>query len=174
MSQPPYGGPPPQRGWEPPGYVQPGPGSQPVPQQHVSPQPAPAHPPAQSQLVVNLRKPFGLLSDQMISPLIRINGYPAPARWGPNFFPTPAGPHQIVWSSRYLWEFGPQTMHLDIPPGQSVEVHYSGPMVTFGSGRMGFTEQPRPGFVVWIVLISIPVALLLILLIGVLVTALAG
>ncbi|MFC7619549.1 hypothetical protein [Microlunatus sp. GCM10028923] len=129
---------------------------------------APTPPPpamGQSQLVVNLRKPFGLLADQMVSPVVNINGHPAPAKWGQNFYPTHAGQHQVACSSRYMWEFGPQTMAVDIPPGQSLEVHYTGPVITFGSGRMGFTEQPRPGMIAWILMITIPVAVILLLVI---------
>ncbi len=153
---------------EPQGYPQPGqnypaqqyPAQQPA-QQHPGQQPQ--QPVSQSQLVVNLRKPFGLLADQMVTPSVRINGHQATARWGQNFYPTHAGQHQIDCSSSYMWQFGPQSMTVDIPPGQSVEVHYSGPVVTFGSGKMGYEVQPRPGMVAWILIISIPVGILLLL-----------
>ncbi|WP_170304529.1 hypothetical protein [Microlunatus speluncae] len=155
----------------PPGYGQqagPGYGQQPQPGQQ------PQQPVGQSQLIVNLRKPFGLLADQMVSPIVRINGHQATARWGQNFYPTHAGHHQIDCSSNYMWQFGPGSMTLDIPPGQSVEVHYTGPVVTFGSGRMGYEVQPRPGMVAWIVIISIPVALILLLIVVGIVSAIAG
>lgn len=152
------------------GYAQHGYGQQPypAPQQHQQ------QPVGQSQLVVNLRKPFGLLADQMVSPRIRINGHQAPARWGQNVFPTHSGHHRIDCASSYLWEYGHQSMDLDVPPGQSVEVHYTGPVMTFGSGKMGFTEQPRPGFVAWLVVISIPVLLLVIIVIAAIIGAMAG
>lgn len=166
MAQPPHG---------PQGYGQqpppPGYGQQ---QSYPGQQPQQQQPTGQSQLIVTLRKPFGLLSEQLISPSVRINGHPATARWGQNFYPTHAGHHQIDCASTYMWQFGPQSMTVNIPPGQSVEVHYTGPVVTFGSGKMGYEEQPRPGFVAWILLISIPVAILLLLVIVGIVAAIAG
>ena len=108
------------------------------------PQP-PARPPGfgHSQLVVIIREPVGAMG--MITPLVTIDGYPAPAHWGPNPFPTTPGRHRVrVWN-RYLWEYGAAEQEVDLLPGQSVEVHYTPPMVTFVRGRIGFTPQGRPG-----------------------------
>ena len=108
------------------------------------PQP-PARPPGfgHSQLVVVIREPAGAMG--MISPLVTIDGYPAPARFGPNPFPTTPGRHRIRVSSRYLYEYGAAEQDVDLAPGQSVEVHYSPPLMTFVRGRIGLTPQPRPG-----------------------------
>ena len=111
----------------------------------------------QSQLVLNLRKPVAAMG--MISPIATIDGYPAPAGWGPNPFPTTPGRHQVRVSSRYLWEYGAAEHSVDRAPGQSVEVHYSGPLLTFIGGRMGFTPQARPGVVGMVLLISVPLLL---------------
>lgn len=107
--------------------------------------PPPTHPPGfgQSQLVLVLREPVGSMG--MISPVVTIDGYPAPARWGPNPFPTTPGRHLVRVSNRYLYEYGAAEQVLDLVPGQSVEVHYSPPLITFVRGRIGLTPQPRPG-----------------------------
>ena len=95
--------------------------------------------------MVHIREPFGAMG--MISPLLTIDGYPAPARWGPNAYPTTPGQHQVrVWA-RYLFEYGAAEQVVDIAPGQSLEVHYSPPLITFIRGRMGFVPQGRPGLV---------------------------
>jgi hypothetical protein len=119
--------------------------------------PPPTHPPGfgQSQLVLVLREPVGSMG--MISPVVTIDGYPAPARWGPNPFPTTPGRHQVRVSNRYLYEYGAAEQVVDVAPGQSLEVHYSPPLVTFVRGRIGFAPQGRPGLGV---LIAILVALL--------------
>ena len=95
------------------------------------PQPPPGF--GQSQLVLNLRKPFGALG--MIAPVVTIDGYPAPARWGANPYPTTPGQHRVTAASRYMWEYGAAEQQVDLAPGQSLEVHYSGPLITFIKGR---------------------------------------
>ena len=82
----------------------------------------------QGQLVVVIRQPVGSLG--MISPLVTIPGQ-----------------HRVrVWA-RYLFEYGAAEQDVDIAPGQSLEVHYSPPMLTFVRGRIGLGPQGRPGLV---------------------------
>ena len=99
--------------------------------------------PSNGQLVAHLRKPFGSLG--MVTPRLTIDGYPAPAQWGPNAYPVAPGRHLVKGSANYLWEFGSAEQVVEINPGQSVDLHYSPPLITFIGGRMGFSEQPRPG-----------------------------
>ena len=60
--------------------------------------------PSNGQLVVHLRKPCGALG--MVTPRLTIDGYPAPAQWGPNAYPVAPGRHLVKGSANYLWEFG--------------------------------------------------------------------
>jgi hypothetical protein len=119
----------------------------------------PYPPPGQGQLVINIRKPVGAMG--MIAPLIKIDGYPAPARWELNTFPVTAGRHLVRISSSYLWEYGGAEQLVDIAPGQSVTVHYSPPLVTFLAGRIGFVPQPRPGLLPLILILAVPVLLVI-------------
>jgi hypothetical protein len=125
----------------------------------------------QGQLVVNVRKPFGPLSSSMTSPNVKIDGYPAPARWEQNVYPIAAGRHQVQGSTNYLWEFGRAELLVDIAPGQSVEVHYSSPVITFMAGRMGFEPQPRPGMPVFWVLLAIPILIIVFVVIAIATTS---
>jgi hypothetical protein len=125
----------------------------------------------QGQLVVNLRKPFGLLSASIMSPNVKIDGYPAPARWEQNVYPIAAGRHQVQGSTNYLWEYGRAELLVDIAPGQSVEVHYSSPVLTLMKGRMGFELQPRPGMPVLWAMVAIPIVIMIIVVIAVVVSA---
>ena len=43
-------------------------------------------------------------------------------------------------------------------PDSAVEVHYSGPLVTFLSGAIGFEEQPRPGVGAHWAIMAVPIA----------------
>lgn len=127
----------------------------------------PYAPPPQpmGQLVLNLRKPAGLLSSAMISPLVTIDGYPAPVQWGQNAFPVVPGQHQLQVSSNYMWKYGTADLPVVIQPGQSVEVHYSGPLVTFVRGNIGLQEQPRPGMGVFWAILGVPIVILLLVII---------
>lgn len=129
----------------------------------LQPYARPQQPPAgQGQLIVNFRKPFGLLASSITSPRLTIDGYPAPARWEQNAYPVTAGRHVVRGATSYLWEYGAAEQPVDIYPGQSIEVHYSGPMITFAAGRMGFEQQPRPGLVAFWVIMAIPILILVI------------
>jgi hypothetical protein len=146
--------------------------SQPFPQQQpqpTNPYAQPAYP--QGQLILNLRKPFGLLSSSLISPIVKIDGYPATARWEQNSYPVPAGHRQIEVASNYLWQYGRATMGVDVPSGQAVEVHYSGPVMTFMGGKLGFTQQPRPGMLAFWLIIALPIVLVLIILLAAIISA---
>jgi len=153
-------------GWNTDRVSQPYPPQQP---QQLNPYAQPAYP--QGQLLLNLRKPFGLLSSALISPLVKIDGYPATARWEQNSYPVPAGNRQIEVASNYLWEYGRATMGVDVPPGQTVEVHYSGPVMTMMGGKLGFTPQPRPGMLAFWLIIAIPIVLILIFVLAAVISA---
>jgi hypothetical protein len=125
------------------------------------------------QLVVNLRKPFGLLSSSMMTPKVLIDGFPAPARWEQNAYPVAAGRHQVRASTNYLWEFGAAETPVDIGLGQSVEVHYSSPLITFIGGKIGFSQQPRPGIVAFWIILAIPIAIVVLIIAGVVASSLS-
>lgn len=79
---------------------------------------------------------------------------------------TAATPTGFRVSSRYMWEYGAAEQQVDLAPGQSVEVHYSGPLLTFVGGRMGFTPQARPGVVGFGLVLGIPLLLLLVIIVA--------
>jgi hypothetical protein len=102
----------------------------------------------------------------MISPQLTIDGYPAPAQWGRNAFPTTPGRHQVrVWA-RYLFEYGGVEEVVELAPGQSVEVHYSPPLLTFLRGRIGLTPQPRPGLVPLVAILGVVVLVVVLVIIA--------
>lgn len=132
-------------------------------------QPTPSGPPQPygggptGELVLNLRKPFGAMG--MISPVVTIDGYPAGSSWGRNAFQVPAGVRQIDVAQTYLWTYGRASHPVDVEPGRTSEIFYSGPTVTFGlGGAIGTEPQRRPGSRLLIGLLVV-VALMLVLIV---------
>ena len=154
----------PQQPWSP---SQPGPAQPPqgygTPQWYAGPQSPPA-PPAQpgqpgqpgqqppqpfggaatGELVVNLTKPVGAMG--MISPVVTIDGHPAPSTWGRNSFTVPAGVRQVEVAQTYFRVYGNASLAVSVGAGHSVDVYYAGPMATVGlAGAIGLEPQRRPG-----------------------------
>ena len=163
------------------GYGSPqGPGA---PQGYGAPQGQPGQPPQQQpgpqqpppyaggptgELVINLRKPFGAMG--MISPTVSIDGHPATASWGRNAFRVPAGVRQVDVAQTYLWTYGRASHPVNVAPGATSEVFYSGPMATFGfGGAMGAEPQRRPGTSLFIGLMVLLLLLVLLVVVSVVV-----
>lgn len=114
------------------------------------------------QIVLHMLKPWGIGSAMMVSPKLTIDGFPAPVQWEQNVITVPAGQRRVTIAADYLWTFGQAETVVDVYPGQSIELHYSSPMLTFLKGRVGPERQPRPGAVG---MIAVFAALLLIILV---------
>ncbi|MGI3784120.1 MAG: hypothetical protein ACRYG2_25440 [Janthinobacterium lividum] len=158
--------------YAPPGYgapqTQPGQPGQPYAQQQPQqPQPQPYGGGPTGELVINLRKPFGAMG--MISPVVTIDGHPAGSGWGRNSFRVPAGVRQIDVAQSYLWTYGRASKPVDVQPGGTSEIFYSGPMATFGfGGAIGEAPQRRPGTGLFIgLMVFVGVLLLLVVVLAV-------
>lgn len=124
-----------------------------------APQPYGAGAPT-GELVLNLRKPFGAVG--MISPIVTIDGQPAGSTWGRNSFRVPAGVRQVDVAQSYLWTYGRASQPVNVEPGRTSEIFYSGPTVTFGfGGALGTEPQKRPGTGLLVGLMVFVAALLL-------------
>ena len=96
----------------------------------------------------------------MITPSIQIDGYPAPAQYGPNVYPVAPGVHQVAGYAQWMWRYGQAEQMVQVPPGQTVDVFYAAPALTFIRGRMGFERQRTPGLLA-LVLVLVAVFLLI-------------
>ena len=146
-------------------------------QGYGAPQTQPGQPPQQQpqpfgggptgELVLNLRKPFGAMG--MINPVVAIDGHPAGATWGRNTFQVPAGVRQVDVAQTYMWTYGRASQPVNVAPGSTNEVFYSGPMATFGfGGAIGPEPQRRPGTGLFIgLMVFLVVVVLLAVLAGV-------
>ena len=102
---------------------------------------------------------FGLLASSMITPRLthRRLSRPRPAGSQNVYPPSTAGRHTVaVASPTICGRTGRRASRSTIDPGQTVEVHYSGPLITFVGGRMGFEQQPRPGMVAFWLILAMP------------------
>ncbi|MCR1780934.1 hypothetical protein KVF89_00175 [Nocardioides carbamazepini] len=105
----------------------------------------------------------------MITPSVQVNGYPVPMRFGPNVVPMPPGVHTVSAHAQWMWRYGQASQQVQLAPGQTVDVFYAAPVLTFMSGAMGFTKQRVPGMLAFVLLlvvlllvvIGLPVAVIL-------------
>lgn len=128
----------------------------------VGPDGRPLPPPAFLRLHVQSNPMITLLR-----PRVLIDGYPIPVRNGDNVLPIIPGPHQLEVYAQWLWRYGNAERRLDLVSGQTVELWYAPPVLTFLRGALGETKQRHPGKAVFLS------ALLLMLVVGLLVVTLA-
>ena len=121
-------------------------------------------PPPPGYLRVNLQGNRGIT---LITPSVQVNGYPVPAQFGANVIPMPPGVHTVSAHAQWMWRYGQATQQVQLAPGQTVDVYYAAPLLTFMRGAMGFTKQKVPGLVPFVSLL----VLLLLAVVGLLLVA---
>lgn len=83
----------------------------------------------------------------LIDPKVLINGYPMPVRNGDNVLPIIPGTHRLEIYAQWVWRYGQAERRLDLVSGQTVELWYAPPVLTFLRGALGETKQRHPGTV---------------------------
>ena len=104
-------------------------------------------------------------TSNMISPKVRLNGYPVPSSYGVNVFPVPPGHWHIDVDCQWLRTYGQAALDLDLAEGQTVEAFYAPPHHQFSTGRIGFQRQQRPGLTGLALLLGIPLAFVLLVIV---------
>ncbi|GAA1535047.1 hypothetical protein [Nocardioides humi] len=97
----------------------------------------------------------------MITPSVQINGYPVPARYGPNVYPMPPGVHTVSAYAQWMWRYGGASQQVQLAPGQTVDVFYAVPVLTFMAGAMGPTKQRTPGMLAFVLLLVVLVLIVI-------------
>ncbi|GAA2094866.1 hypothetical protein GCM10009841_05630 [Microlunatus panaciterrae] len=128
----------------------------------------------QGRLVINLRKPMGIGSAAMLTPTIKIDGFPARCHWEQNVFDVPAGHRHVLCEVTYMWAYGQAQTTVPVAPGQTVELYYASPMVSFGAGNLGFEPQQRPGMLTFWLIMAVPLLVLLLIIISIVVSTVSG
>lgn len=96
-----------------------------------------------------------VMTSNMLTPKVFIDGHPVPASYGLNRLPVPAGRHTLSAYATWIVKYGEASYDVDVQPGQTVPVFYAAPMVQFMKGRMGPTKQKRPGLIGFVVLLVV-------------------
>lgn len=98
----------------------------------------------------------------MISPKITLNGYPVIAGYGVTVHPVPPGPWQVAATCQWWRQYGQASLDVPVAEGQTVDVFYAPPWHQFTRGRMGTTEQTRPGFGVFLLTMAFVLAVVVV------------
>ena len=126
-------------------------------------QPLAAPPPSYVRLHLQ-----GNVLRSMITPKVQIDGHPAPAKYGENLFPVAPGAHQVSAHAQWMWQYGKAQEQVSLAPGETAELYYATPVLTFLPGAMGPTKQRHPGMMVLLLLCGVAIAFVVALLIFVL------
>ncbi len=120
------------------------------------PQPQPPQPqqPQQPPSSILLTLQGSVMTSNMITPAVTFNGYPVPARYGPQTIPVHPGPLQIDVHAQWLRRYGEATLQVDVPRGQQVPVFYAAPWHQFTSGSIGHQKQRRKGGLLGLALLA--------------------
>lgn len=111
----------------------------------VTAQPPPPPPAPQPTGWIALTIQGSVLTSNVVTPSVRLNGYPVGARYGENLLPVPPGPWQIDVSCPWMWSYGRAALDCQVAEGQTVPVFYAPPYHAMSRGAIGHTPQSRRG-----------------------------
>ena len=113
--------------------------------EHSAPPPAPPDPAAAATGIIRLTIQGSVLTSNVVTPSVRINGYPVPSRYGTQDLVVWAGPNHLDMETQWMRTYGQAALDTTVAPGQVVEVWYATPWHQFRRGDIGFTKQTRGG-----------------------------
>ena len=114
-----------------------------------------------------------VMTSNMLTPTLRINGHPVPTRYGTQDIPVYPGPNHLDMEAQWMRTYGQAAIDTTVAPGQVVEVWYASPLHQFTRGNIGFTKQPRPGMGCMLVLLGILALCAALVVVGLVADALA-
>ena len=91
-----------------------------------------------------------VMTSNMITPTVLLNGHLMTSRYGENVYPVPPGRWRIEVYAQWLRRYGQAAMDVDVAEGQTVRVYYAAPLHQFTTGSIGLEKQPRKGKVLGI------------------------
>lgn len=86
-----------------------------------------------------------IMTSNMITPTVKINGNWINTQYGLQNIPVPAGRVDVEAYAQWLRTYGQAWLHFTAEPGQVVPVFYAAPMHQFTTGNIGHQKQPRKG-----------------------------
>ena len=95
-----------------------------------------------------------MMTSNMLTPTVMVNGARVRAEYGENVIPVYAGPTHVDISAQWLITYGQASLQADVPEGHTVEMFYAAPLHQFARGAIGFEKQKRPGKVLFAVIVT--------------------
>jgi hypothetical protein len=105
------------------------------------------------------------MTANVLTPTVRINGWPVPSRYGVQDLAVHPGHNRIEVHAQWLRRYGEAVLDTHVVPGQVVPVWYAPPYHQFTHGSIGHHQQGRRGLGVLLgvlaVLLLVPLLLVL-------------
>ncbi len=124
-------------------------------------QPTPTAQPPMGTLRLTIQG--NMLTANMFTPTVQVNGFRVPARYGPQDIPVYAGPNHLDVHAQWLRRYGQASLDTQVAPGQVLDVWYGPPAHQFSRGAIGFEKQNRPGM--WFLWALVGVAALMVVMV---------
>ncbi|MGV9308617.1 hypothetical protein ACWDLG_35040 [Nonomuraea sp. NPDC003727] len=128
-----------------------------------------------NHLVLDLKYHWAVFGLALFRPVVTLNGYPVPVRWGRNVIPVVPGSHHLHVHVPGILppQVGAADLQVWVAAGQSLPVEYRAPAWSFSPGALGPAPQPWNGLAFQLALLGVllvPLAFILFLLGAVLVS----
>ena len=96
-----------------------------------------------------------IMTSNMITPTVKINGNWINTQYGLQNIPVPAGRVDVEAYAQWLRTYGQAWLHFTAEPGQVVPVFYAAPMHQFTTGSIGHEEQKRKGMGAFVAILCV-------------------
>lgn len=102
--------------------------------------------------VVQVNIQGSVMTSNMITPSLLLDGMPMQSRYGANQLLVMPGWHRIELYAQWMRRYGQAYIDLDVAPGSFTEIYYAAPAHQFTTGNIGYTKQPRKGmWMMWLI-----------------------
>ena len=94
-----------------------------------------------------------------VAPTVKLNHEFLPVKYGENVYPIVPGDHTLEIFGEWMWKYGKVSRPLEVRSGETVELWYAAPALTFLGGRLGETRQRHAGALGLVLFLVLAVAL---------------
>lgn len=115
--------------------------------------PAPLPPPGFIDLTIQ----GSVMTSNMLTPSVVIDGRYVPAHYGRNVIPVVPGRHHVHLYGEWMRRYGQADLEVDVQQGAYVPVFYRAPLHQFTTGNIGHEPQPVKGW--WVIALLIVIVL---------------
>ena len=117
--------------------------------------PGPPQPPGPPPGFIVLTVQGSALTSNVITPKVRLNGFPVGTSYGENSLPVPPGRWHVDVDNQWMRTYGQAAIDVEVASGQAVRLFYAAPWHQFTTGSIGFGKQRRKGSGFFLVLMLV-------------------